>query len=141
MFVFEQKGSKEVLRASPQILHVTCSGLISVWFQLGLSNSRCTSGVSCLPPPAVGNQLCFLPCAWNLAGGQRGQPKDEFALGSTEAGTLLSACGFIWGRVQLYLRHLLDQTEHFSSSPNPSTGPVCLPLLGTGGLCCCLCRA
>lgn len=98
-------------------------------FWCGFSWSSATPGAHlesaacCLQ--LLGNS-CFLPCVWDLVGGKQGQPEDGFALGSTEADTLLSACGFTWGRVWLYFRHLLNQTEPFSSSPNPSKGPVCL---------------
>lgn len=115
MFVFEQKVLEEVPRASPRACHV-----LGGTFRCGFSWISATPGAH-LESAACCLQLlwnsCFLPYEWNLAGGKRGQPEDGFALGSREADTLLSACGFTWGRVWLYLRHL-NQTEPFSSSPN-----------------------
>lgn len=64
MFVFEQKALKEVLRASPRSCISRVWGHISVWFQLELSNSRCTSGASCLQ--LLGNSCvsCLVHGIW-----------------------------------------------------------------------------
>lgn len=148
--MFEHKVLKEVLGASPRS-DAACH-VLGGTFWCGFSWSSAAPGAhlesaACYLQLWGNSCVSCLVCGIWLVGSE-----GSLRMGSTEADTLLSACGFTWGRVLFYLKHLLNQTEHFSSSPNPSKGPVCLPLLGknsqnkqtnkhTGGLCCCLCRA
>lgn len=124
MFVFEQKGWKEVLRASPR----SCMSRAGGTFCCGFSWSSATPGAH-LESAACYLQLlgnscvpCLLYGIW-LVGSEgslrMGLPWEVPRL--TPCRVPVASFGeWVW----LYFRHLLNQTEPLSSSQNPSKGPV-----------------
>lgn len=135
-------------RPGPGIMHMTCSrplaqGRFQWGFSCGSVTQRVLSGVIYLPWPGCWETSVFLALCMEVGWWE---VRDAWGWVCNAGGCVkylgwrLTEC--LWlhlgkGRVQLYLRQFLHQTEQFSNSLNPE-GPV-FPFPGT--ICCCLCRA